>query len=147
MATSSSSRYSPSSSFNYAFNYDVFLSFRGKDTRHGFTGHLYNTLCDRGIRTFFDKEELRVGEVIRESLVQAIQDSRIAILVISINYTPSSFCLDELATIMKRGDLVLVLPVFYKVEPSQLRHQTGTVGEALAKHKKRFGDNNEKVLN
>ncbi|KAK7270699.1 hypothetical protein RJT34_26047 [Clitoria ternatea] len=65
MATSSSSRYSPSSSFNYAFNYDVFLSFRGEDTRHGFTGHLYNTLCDRGIRTFFDKEELRGGEVIR----------------------------------------------------------------------------------
>ncbi|KAK7270696.1 hypothetical protein RJT34_26043 [Clitoria ternatea] len=44
MAASSSSRYSPSSSFNYAFKYDVFLSFRGEDTRHGFTGHLYNNL-------------------------------------------------------------------------------------------------------
>ena len=32
------------------------------------------------------------------------------------------------------------IPVFYKVYPSDVRHQKGTYGEALAKHKIRFPD-------
>ncbi|KAG5108476.1 hypothetical protein JHK84_045383 [Glycine max] len=68
-----------------SFNYDVFLSFRGADTRHGFTGNLYKALDDRGIYTFIDDEELQSGEEITPALLKAIQDSRIAITVLSIN--------------------------------------------------------------
>ncbi|KAL5173150.1 TMV resistance protein N [Glycine soja] len=106
-----------------SFNYDVFLSFRGADTRHGFTGNLYNALDDRGIYTFIDDEELQSGEEITPALLKAIQESRIAITVLSINYASSSFCLDELAHILEcfKSKTLLVVPVFYKVDPSDKR--------------------------
>ncbi|KAK2367537.1 TMV resistance protein N [Trifolium repens] len=122
----------PSSSNSNGFTYDVFLSFRGPDTRYGFTGNLYKALCDRGIRTFIDDKELQRGDEI--------------IPVLSINYASSSFCLNELVCIIhclaSKGRLVL--PVFYGVEPSEVRHHTGLYGKDIAKHKKRFQSNKEK---
>ncbi|KAK7315397.1 hypothetical protein VNO77_33943 [Canavalia gladiata] len=133
---------SSSSSFSYRWKYDVFLSFRGKDTRQGFTGHLYKALCDKGIHTFIDDEELQKGEIITPSLMEAIEESRIAIPVFSKNYASSSFCLEELvniiACIKQKGRLVL--PVFYDVDPSFVRHQRDSYEEALAVHEERFKD-------
>ncbi|KAL5142720.1 TMV resistance protein N [Glycine soja] len=124
-----------------SLSYDVFLSFRGEDTRHGFTGHLYSALHSKGIHTFIDDEGLQRGEEITPALVKAIQESKIAIIVLSINYASSSFCLHELATILEclMGKGRLVLPVFYKVDPSHVRHQNGSYEEALAKHEEREG--------
>jgi hypothetical protein len=34
--------------------YDVFLSFRGEDTRDNFTSHLHAELCRKKIETFID---------------------------------------------------------------------------------------------
>ncbi|KAL2337106.1 hypothetical protein Fmac_011552 [Flemingia macrophylla] len=123
-----------------SLNYDVFLNFRGSDTRHGFTGHLYKALIDKGIFTFIDDEQLQRGEEITPALRQAINESRIAITVLSVNYASSSFCLDELATILDCAQTkgMLVLPVFYNIDPSDVRHQKGSYEEALAKHEKRF---------
>ena len=136
-----------SSSFSYGWKYDVFLSFRGSDTRHGFTGHLYKALCDRGIHTFIDDEELQRGEEITPLLVKAIEGSRIAIPVFSKNYASSTFCLDELvhilACVKEKG--TLVLPVFYEVDPSDVRHQRGSYKDALNSHKERFNDDQEKL--
>ncbi|XP_061348635.1 disease resistance protein Roq1-like isoform X2 [Gastrolobium bilobum] len=136
-----------SSSFSYGWKYDVFLSFRGEDTRHGFTGSLYKALRDRGIHTFIDDEKLQRGAKITASLVKAIEESRIAITVFSKNYASSAFCLDELLHILhciKEKDR-LVLPVFYDVDPSHVRHQRGSYEQALAAHEQRFKDDVEKV--
>ncbi|XP_040866592.1 disease resistance protein RPV1 isoform X5 [Glycine max] len=126
--------------------YDVFLSFRGLDTRHGFTGNLYKALDDRGIYTSIDDQELPRGDEITPALSKAIQESRIAITVLSQNYASSSFCLDELVTILHcKSEGLLVIPVFYKVDPSDVRHQKGSYGEAMAKHQKRFKAKKEKL--
>ncbi|XP_058750067.1 disease resistance protein Roq1-like [Vicia villosa] len=136
-----------SSSFTYAWKYDVFLSFRGQDTRHGFTGYLYKALIDSGIHTFIDDDELQRGEQIMPSLVKAIAETRIAIIVFSKNYAFSSFCLDELVNILAliKDKGRLVLPVFYDVDPSDVRHQRRSYKEALAKHEERFQNDKEKV--
>jgi len=98
------------------FGYDVFLSFRGEDTRYGFTGNLYKALRDRGIHAFIDDEELQRGDEITAALMKAIEESRIAIVVLSTNYASSSFCLNELATILHcQTKGLLVIPLFYKV--------------------------------
>ena len=129
----------PATTRSLASIYDVFLSFRGLDTRHGFTGNLYKALDDRGIYTFIDDQELPRGDQITPALSKAIQESRIAITVLSENYASSSFCLDELVTILHcKSEGLLVIPVFYKVDPSDVRHQKGSYGEAMAKHQKRF---------
>jgi len=126
-------------------NYDVFLSFRGEDTRHAFTGHLYKALHDKGIHTFIDDEKLQRGEEITRALMEAIQDSRVAITVLSERYASSSFCLDELATILDQRKRLLVIPVFYKVDPSDVRYQKGSYGEALAKLETRYQHDPEKL--
>ncbi|XP_061337739.1 disease resistance protein Roq1-like [Gastrolobium bilobum] len=137
-----------SSFFTYGFSFDVFLSFKGTDTRYGFTGNLYKTLQDKGIHTFIDDEELQRGEEITPSLLRAIEESRIAIIILSENYASSSFCLDELSKIIDciKGNGRLVLPVFYEVDPSDVRKQRGTFGEAMAMHGERFNDNMNKLL-
>ncbi|XP_061352075.1 disease resistance protein Roq1-like [Gastrolobium bilobum] len=135
------------SSFTCECTYDVFLNFRGVDTRHNFTGNLYNSLHERGIHTFFDDERLNKGEEITPSLFQGIQDSRIFIAVLSKNYASSTYCLDELVMILEcsKAQGRLFWPVFYDVDPSQVRHQSGTYAEALAILEERFKDDKEKV--
>ena len=130
-----------SSSFTHQpKKFDVFLSFRGEDTRLGFVSHLYNALCQRGINTFIDNN-LQRGEEISIGLLKVIESSRISIIVFSENYASSKWCLDELAKIVeckKKGQLVL--PVFYNIDPSEVRNQKGKFGEALSKHEEKLKD-------
>ncbi|KAJ8771206.1 hypothetical protein K2173_025982 [Erythroxylum novogranatense] len=116
--------------------YDVFLNFRGEDTRRNFISHLHATLCQKDLQTFFDDDELKRGEEITRSLPQAIQDSTVPVLVFSKNYASSSWCLDELAEIIHchRSHGQIVIPVFYEVDPSHLRKQSDDVSAAFVKH-------------
>lgn len=131
------------------WNYDVFLSFRGEDTRSGFTGHLYYALRQRGINTFMDDEGLKRGEQISPSIFKAIQECRMAIVVFSANYASSTWCLEELVKILncKKTKGLTVYPVFYKVDPSDVRHQKGSYGQQLAKHEEKMMGNKENVQN
>nr|XP_017225570.1 PREDICTED: TMV resistance protein N-like [Daucus carota subsp. sativus] len=119
--------------------WDVFLSFRGKDTRGNFISHLYHALDQAAIRTFLDEPALEKGEEISRGLPEAIRNSKMFVVVISENYADSSWCLDELVQIMscKRTNNQVVIPVFYYIDPSDLRHHKGSFGAALKKHEKR----------
>ncbi|XP_050275040.1 TMV resistance protein N-like isoform X2 [Quercus robur] len=134
-----------SSSFTQRCKYDVFLSFRGEDTRNGFISNLNGILRHKGINTFVD-DELQRGEKISIELFEAIESSKISIIVFSKNYATSTWCLDELIKILeckKNGQVVF--PVFYKVDPSEVRSQKGKFGEALAKHEENFKYDTNKV--
>ena len=125
---------------------DVFLSFRGEDTRHNFTDHLYHALKDKGFITFKDDEEIELGYSISPKLSNAIEKSRIAIIILSKNYASSTWCLEELVKIVKcmNGGLI-VLPIFYHVDPSHVRHQNETFAVAFEEHEKRFQENLDQV--
>ncbi|KAI5322071.1 hypothetical protein L3X38_031143 [Prunus dulcis] len=115
--------------------YDVFLSFGGKDTRKTFTDHLYAAIVEKGFPTFRDKEEVERGEGIKPELQKAIQQSRSSVIVFSKDYASSGWFLDELVFILEHKRISsehVVLPVFYDVDPSHLRNQTGRVGEAFS---------------
>ncbi|MFS7959023.1 putative TIR domain-containing protein [Helianthus anomalus] len=143
-ASSSSASHSVPASISQSWNYDVFLSFRGDDTRKSFVDHLYTALEQRGIYTYKDDETLPRGERIGPALLKAIQESRIALVVFSENYADSSWCLDELAHIMECVDTreQIVIPIFYHVDPSDVRKQNGKYGKAFRKHKR---ENKHKV--
>ncbi|KAM5551659.1 hypothetical protein ABKV19_026486 [Rosa sericea] len=117
-----------STSSGRQWKYDVFLSFRGEDTRNTFTGRLYYALKQKGILTFMDDAELEKGKSIRPELLAAIEESRYAVVILSKNYASSSWCLDELVKIIQCMKEMgqQVLPVFYYgVDPSDVRHQRG----------------------
>ena len=150
MASMSTEKISSSSSFLSStpqWKYEVFLSFRGEDTRKGFTSHLYAALEERGIYTFRDDKELEVGKSISPELLKAIEESRFAIVILSEDYASSTWCLDELAKIISCSNKtgMIVLPVFYNVDPSDIRKNTKKIGQALAKHEERFKENIENV--
>ena len=114
-----------SSSFTHQpKKFDVFLSFRGEDTRFGFISHLYDLLRLRGIHTFID-DKLPRGEEISTELLKTIENSMMSIIVFSENYSSSTWCLDELAKIVecKKNDQ-LVRPIFPAVGFGLLRPST-----------------------
>ncbi|KAG5564762.1 hypothetical protein RHGRI_000836 [Rhododendron griersonianum] len=120
--------------------YDVFVSFRGANTRKKFTSHLFAALEDNGFRTFRDDKELERGEFISDGLLKAIEGSRISLIVFSKDYAGSRWCLDELVKIMDCRETFkqIVVPIFYDVVPSDVRKQTGVLQDAFANHKKRL---------
>ncbi|KAK4259594.1 hypothetical protein QN277_005910 [Acacia crassicarpa] len=134
-------------SFSTKYKYDVFLSFRGEDTRHIFTVPLYDALQHKQIKAFIDDKKLGKGERIAPALLKAIEKSRISIIVFSRNYATSTWCLDELAHIIrcKEQKNQVVMPIFYKVNPMDVQYQANSFGEAMAAHEVRFRDNVEKV--
>ncbi|CAN6563628.1 unnamed protein product [Malus baccata var. baccata] len=146
-----SSSSSSSSSFcidsTPSWSYDVFLSFRGEDTRTNFTDHLYKALDNNGIHTFIDRQLVR-GEEISPALLQAIEESRISLVIFSKTYAASRWCLDELVKILqcRQSKQQIVLPVFYKVDPSHVRNQTSSFGDEFKKLECKFEDNKEKIL-
>uniref|UniRef100_A0A1J3IXV6 ADP-ribosyl cyclase/cyclic ADP-ribose hydrolase n=3 Tax=Noccaea caerulescens TaxID=107243 RepID=A0A1J3IXV6_NOCCA len=117
-----------SSSWSPIWKYDVFLSFRGEDTRKNIVSHLHKELVNRGIVTFKDDQRLEIGDSISAEISRAIQESRFALVILSHNYATSSWCLDELVMIMDLhfNKEMEVIPVFYGVDPSHVRHQTGS---------------------
>ncbi|CAL9020803.1 unnamed protein product [Prunus brigantina] len=127
-------------------NHDVFLSFRGEDTRLSFVSHLYHELQLRGIKTFKDDPKLERGTAISSGFFNAIEESRVAIVVLSPNYASSSWCLDELTKILQcMKSKGTILPVFYNVDPSHVRKQSGSFADAFAEHEKRFREGIDKV--
>ncbi|XP_061944613.1 disease resistance-like protein DSC1 [Populus nigra] len=135
-----------SSAASHIWKYDVFLSFRGKDTRNNFTSHLYDALCRKKIKTFID-DGLERGEEITGALLRTIEESRISVIIFSRNYASSPWCVDELVKILecKKAYGQIVLPVFYDVDPSDVDEQTGSFGNAFAELERNFKQKMDKV--
>lgn len=125
-----------SSSSPPRWTHDVFLSFCGKDTRNNFTDHLYVALKQKSINAYKDDEKLEQGTFLGPELMKVIEESNYSIIVLSKNYAFLKWCLDELVQILnceeKKG--LKVLPVFYHVDPSDVRHQKGTFEKAFLEH-------------
>ncbi|QHO54542.1 hypothetical protein HN51_023141 [Arachis hypogaea] len=135
--TSSSS----SSSTAPQFKYDVFISFRGSDTRRGFFSHLLTALRQKKIHVYVDYN-LKEGNEILPALFAAIEQSQIALVIFSKDYASSKWCLEELVKITEcqkeKGQIII--PIFYNVEPSEVRHQKRSYAEAFVKHENDFKD-------
>ncbi|KAJ8759360.1 hypothetical protein K2173_006880 [Erythroxylum novogranatense] len=127
------------------WKHHVFISFRGEDTRYNFVCHLYDALSRKGLNTFVDNQ-LRRGEEINTALLQAIHDSKVAVIIFSRKYASSSWCLDELLKIIECHEThnQIVIPVFYRVDPSDVRKQNGSFKKSFEKHSKN-PRNNRKI--
>ncbi|XP_010538627.1 PREDICTED: disease resistance protein RPS4-like [Tarenaya hassleriana] len=121
MAASSSSLAVP--------QHKVFINFRGEEVRNNFVAHLDRTLKSAGINAFVDGDD-GVGKDI-DDLFERIEESRVALAVFSSKYTTSKWCLNELVKIKERVDegQLVVIPIFYKVEPYTVKGLKGEFGE------------------
>ena len=132
-----------SSSLTAKSKYDVFLSFRGKDTGIGIRDHLAAALRRKQIELFIDDEqEPQKGDKISPAVSKAIETSAVSIIIFSKNYAYSTWCLNELVRILdcKKRNGQTVVPVFYKVDPSDMRKQRGSFIKPFLHHERNFSD-------
>ncbi|XP_028756289.1 TMV resistance protein N-like [Neltuma alba] len=142
MASSSSS--APSS--QSPKKYDVFISFRGEDTRFNFTSHLHEALRRNQIDTYIDYR-LEKGDEVWPSLEKAIEDSTLFLVIFSENYASSTWCLKELAKILEcsKNQGCFVMPVFYRVDPSHVRKQSWSYERAFEEHERKRNISNQQL--
>ncbi|KAG0605760.1 hypothetical protein M758_9G085800 [Ceratodon purpureus] len=113
--------------------YDVFLNHRGPNVKAMFVAHLEDALRCAGFRPFLDARSLMKGNPALKSIDQALHMAKVHIAVVSRGYAESKYDLNELVA-MRSGKPVL--PVFYDVEPVDLRWvENGPFAEAFEKHK------------
>ncbi|KAF8040298.1 hypothetical protein BT93_B2513 [Corymbia citriodora subsp. variegata] len=95
-------------------------------------------LTDVGISVFRDKEELERGREIDPQLIQAIEQSKISIPVISKEYVSSESSLMELEQMLQCMDKKnrIIIPIFYYVNPSDVPNCSGPFERASDEHKK-----------
>ncbi|KAG2397027.1 TMV resistance protein [Vigna angularis] len=135
------------SSSSHTNNFDVFVSFRGADTRNGFTNHLFAALQRKGVVAFTDDQTIQKGDFLESELLLAIEGSRVFIVVFSKDYASSTWCMKELTKIVDWVEVTgrSLLPIFYDVTPSEVRKQSGEFAKAFAEHEERFKDDLEMV--
>lgn len=123
--------------------YEVFLSFRGPDTRNSFVSCLFCDMEDIGIRVFKDDKKLRVGQKIKGGLLEALDESQIYIPIFSKRFAESSWCLREVARmrdcISKSDGKKEILPIFFNVTPDDVKCETELYEAALSEHEKKYG--------
>ncbi|KAH7281870.1 hypothetical protein KP509_36G067300 [Ceratopteris richardii] len=109
--------------------YHVFLCHRGPDAKRTIVNALYEKLKSKGISSFVDYE-IEDGTEIKPHIVKAIENSLFFIIILSPGFARSQWCLDEVAQIMRVKNSAgsshsrqSVLPIFYNIEPFEVRHQ------------------------
>ncbi|XP_023003829.1 TMV resistance protein N-like [Cucurbita maxima] len=100
--------------------FDVFISYRGTDTRRTIAGLLYDHLSHVGqLRPFLDYKSLSPGDNIMDKISAAVKTCRVGLPVFSPRYCESYYCLYELALMYRTSKCIV--PIFCDMKPSQLR--------------------------
>ncbi|PRQ47568.1 putative TIR domain, P-loop containing nucleoside triphosphate hydrolase [Rosa chinensis] len=108
------------------WKYDVYVSFHGDGPHLGFVDHLYDALDKNAVVTFRDDKILERGSSISSVVLKAIEESRVALIIVSANYASSSWCLDELWNIFQCKSMERdIIPVYYEMNILLLRQQGG----------------------
>lgn len=120
-----------SSSVSRNWKYDVFTSFSEEDDCNNKISNLLAEFEGKHISQL--KDRMKKSKSVSSELVQAIRESKGSIVVLSKNYASSSRCLDELVEIIncKKELAQRVVAIFYNVDPSDVRLQTGDFGRAF----------------
>ncbi|XP_030473963.2 disease resistance protein RPV1-like isoform X2 [Syzygium oleosum] len=102
--------------------YDVLLSFKGADTHRHLVNRLGTCLTGVGIRVFRDERKAGAEKEIDPVLVEAIEQSKILIPIISPDYASSKSCLMGLAKMLDCKDTMnnAIIPIFYRLSPSDI---------------------------
>ncbi|KAH7430645.1 hypothetical protein KP509_08G007600 [Ceratopteris richardii] len=124
--------------------YDVFICYRGLDTKRSFVSVLSGMLMSKGITCFVDYQ-VSYGADVRTSILAAIQSSKVYIIILSPNFASSKWCLEELVQIMSSVTGISkpprkVIPVCYNVEYSVVLEQGEYTSFDLSKVKRSSDD-------
>ena len=114
--------------------YDVFISHANQD-KLDYVDELYTAINKLGIHIFYDKEELEWGDNWKDRILNGVQDSEFAIIVISENFFGSEWTERELDEFLNRQDesgQKIILPLLYNISVDDLRQKYPKVSDIQA---------------
>ncbi|XP_059066955.1 disease resistance protein Roq1, partial [Cryptomeria japonica] len=126
--------------------FDVFINHRGPDVKKTLATRIYDILHDMKVTAFLDSKELEYGDFLPTAIEAAIRGANLHVAIFSVHYAESPWCLEELSLMVKSG--VKIVPIFYYVEPSDLRYVAQGKGKYVAafnKHEKKCRYRPEKL--
>jgi hypothetical protein len=121
--------------------YDVFLNHRGPDLKKTFVLDLYKALRQAGHEPFLDEKSLMKGHHAFKSIHEALSGVLVHIAIFSPRYAESKHCLNELCDML--ASKKTLIPVFYNVEPENLRwpeNEKGPFAKAFSYHMEKNRD-------
>ncbi|XP_027906894.1 putative disease resistance protein At4g11170 isoform X2 [Vigna unguiculata] len=130
-------RTSPVSSMEFASStsklpqmYDMLINFNGEDIHRKFVSHLDSVLSAAGLTTLLHHQNAVNDMDIQQPILNLC---RVAIVVFTKTYSQSAWCLHQLQQIIEWHKTYYrhVLPVYYEIQPSDVRLQRGDFGKTL----------------
>jgi len=110
--------------------YDVLINFTGEDIRIKFVSHLDSALTSVGLTTLLHHDNVVKSMHIQQPILNRC---RVTIVVFTKTYSESVWCLHQLQQIIEWHQTYCrhVLPVYYEIQPSDVRLQKGDFGKAF----------------
>ncbi len=111
--------------------YDLFLSHANKD-KIDYVDELKKSLDRLGISIFYDKDTLKWGDHWKEKILEGVQKTEFAIIVISENFFGREWTERELYELLARQNSDgqrIILPILHNVTMSQLEEKYPEIAE------------------
>lgn len=121
-------------SSNKYLKYDVFLSHANKD-KLDYVEDLKVSLDKLGVYVFYDKDSIKWGNRWKEKILDGVEKSEFAIIVISENFFGREWTEKELDELLKRQNSSgqeIILPILHNITLAQLEAKYPDVAEIQA---------------
>lgn len=113
--------------------WDAFLSYASED-REEVAEPLYRLLDGFGLRIWFDRTELRVGDSLRERIDEGLARCRFGIVVLSSSFFDKHYPQRELNGLAQRelDGARVILPVWHRIDAAQVRAYSPPLADRIA---------------
>ena len=114
--------------------YDVFISHASED-KQGFVGPLAKALIDAGLKVWYDRFELKLGDSLRVRIDQGLANSRFGVVVLSKDFFAKNWPKTELDALVTRENSEgkkVILPIWHGVEAKDVQQFSPILASKLA---------------
>ncbi|KAL0644758.1 hypothetical protein Bca4012_043048 [Brassica carinata] len=127
--------------------HQVFINYRGDELRKSFLGFVVKAMREAKINVFTDEVEVKGRDL--QNLFRKIEESRVAVAILSERYTESSWCLDELVKMKEQmdQDKLVVIPIFYRLDATNCKRLVGTSGDNFRNLEREYRSEPERIKN
>jgi len=114
--------------------WDVFISYAGED-RDAVAALLAEALRSKGVKVWFDRFELRMGDPLLRSIDEGLRSSRFGVVVLSPSFFAKEWPQRELAGLYQRSiqeGLQIILPVWYRLGAKEIAGYSPLLSDIVA---------------
>lgn len=115
-------------------NYDVFISHASEDKK-SFVEPLANALVAAGIKVWYDRFEMKIGDSLREEIDHGLANCRYGVVVLSSSFFAKEWPKSELDALVARqnsGGKKVILPIWHEIGAEEVRKYSPILASKLA---------------